>query len=1042
MLALIYFALAACVGDFLCRRFYQFESVAHRCAAAILVGLLVSSWFTYLVGLAFFWTSRPLLWANLLFFVAAITVLSWPKWKGRIVKRTSGEANPKRSNLYLPRPRGSSIADWLLIAGYVVLVSWMMFASFNTKAGKLQIANPEYSDFGPNTALMQSFAVGHNFPTEYPHFSGDRIRYHFLFYFQAGNLEFLGLDPAWSLNLLSITTLVAMLVIVMTLGEVLFNSRAVGRLGSLLFFFFGSLSYVPFLRKQTSVRGAIQAITHVREYLPTIFPYRGEAWGTWSQVTYLNQRHFASAIGILLLVLVFLVIRYRAVVAKRAKVHRFRTHLVNLIRLFAGRGRPDSIHAHRAQELETACPQAVPFREMRSGEPIAPEPNALPETAPNTMPDDATRQKDFSKSTEAASVTLATQPDQLAVLPREPFLATLPPFIFSGVLLGLLPMFNSAVFLAAAAVLGVLFLLFSLRGQMLVLALTAGAVALPQMLYLSTGSGRAHMPKLLHWGYTIDHPTVANVAKYLGFTFGFKWLLIALALALAISLQRRFFLAAFSLLLVAFSFQFTIEVLANQKFIHIWVIIANLFVAFALWRLWHVSLAGTTLPGKFSAIVGTLLIIPGGMIDFFPIHNTGWSEVTYKNDALIDWLNKNTTPREIFLTDRFVNHPLLMAGRRVFYGWPYYSWGAGYDASKRDRLYIDLFENRDPWKVYRLLKENNIRYVGFDGAVRQASFIKRPNEQLYATYFPKVFEDKQNKYNSLIIYKIPDTPPANLRSLPEGVSNMFDGGRGSDRGQFDAPTGIAVDGSRNILVADTNNGRIEKFSPTGTFLSAMGIKGTGYGQLGAPNGIAIDRAGNLYVADASRHVVEKLASDGSVIAEWKGPAPGFYGPRRIAIGPDESVYVLDQGRTRIVKFGSDGQVLTTWGSKGNGDGQFDDPTSVAVDTTNNKVYVADPRNRRIQVFDADGKFLTKWSIPEWGRPYGFEDLTLDPKTGRLYASSANMDSVLMFDLNGNRIRSLMPKPPERLDGPSALALANGKLYVLNMIGNRVTAIDL
>ena len=40
MLALIYFALAVCVGDFFCRRFYQFESVAHRCAAAILVGLL------------------------------------------------------------------------------------------------------------------------------------------------------------------------------------------------------------------------------------------------------------------------------------------------------------------------------------------------------------------------------------------------------------------------------------------------------------------------------------------------------------------------------------------------------------------------------------------------------------------------------------------------------------------------------------------------------------------------------------------------------------------------------------------------------------------------------------------------------------------------------------------------------------------------------------------------------------------------------------------------------------------------------------------
>src|SRR6266550_4204902 len=170
MLALIYFALAICVGDFLCRRFYQFLSVAHRCAAALLVGLLISSWFTYL---------------------AVLAVLSWPKWKHRIVKAAPDAAHSSQTaETYAPRPNGSGIADWLVIAGYVVLVSWMMFASFNSGGGKLKISNPEYSDFGPNTALMQSFAVGHNFPTEYPHFSGDRIRYHFLFYFQAGNLEF------------------------------------------------------------------------------------------------------------------------------------------------------------------------------------------------------------------------------------------------------------------------------------------------------------------------------------------------------------------------------------------------------------------------------------------------------------------------------------------------------------------------------------------------------------------------------------------------------------------------------------------------------------------------------------------------------------------------------------------------------------------------------------------------------------------------------------------------------------------------------------
>ena len=56
-------------------------------------------------------------------------------------------------------------------------------------------------------------------------------------------------------------------------------------------------------------------------------------------------------------------------------------------------------------------------------------------------------------------------------------------FIFSGVLLGLLPMWNSAVFIAAAAVFGLLFILFPLRLQMLALAVTAGLIALPQMLY-------------------------------------------------------------------------------------------------------------------------------------------------------------------------------------------------------------------------------------------------------------------------------------------------------------------------------------------------------------------------------------------------------------------------------------------------------------------------------------------------------------------------------------------------------------------------------
>ena len=269
---------------------------------------------------------------------------------------------------------------------------------------------------------------------------------------------------------------------------------------------------------------------------------------------------------------------------------------------------------------------------------------------------------------------------------------------------------------------------------------------------------------------------------------------------------------------------------------------------------------------------------------------------------------------------------------------------------------------------------------------------------------------------------------------------MFEGGRGTDEGQFDSPTGMCVDGNGNILVADTGNSRIEKFSPTGTFLSIIGAKGSGHGQLADPNGIAIDRSGNIYVAEIdSKHRVQKLGPDGTFVAEW---APGLYGPRRIAIGPDDSIYVVDSGRNRIVKFSPDGQVLTTWGSEGSGDGQFKGFSSVAVDPTTNKVYVADSLNKRIQIFDSTGKFLTKWPVPEWGQPLGFEDLAIDPEKGRLYASSAHTNIILVFDLQGNRIGTLTPKPPDKLEGPSALALSNRKLYVLNMAGNRVSVIEL
>src|SRR6266516_305102 len=198
MLALIYLALAIALGDLLCRRFYRFISLPHRWAAAILVGILLSTWFTYLAGLAFAHTADPLLWADLLFFLVAPGAIFWLSRKAPKV------------DMIAPRAPGSSRWDWITLGALFAAVCVLLMGTlYVNKQGRLRFSGMAASYFAPQFAIAQRFAFGHNTPTEYPHYAGQPTP-QFLFYFQAGNLEFLGLNLAWSVDVLSALVLTSM----------------------------------------------------------------------------------------------------------------------------------------------------------------------------------------------------------------------------------------------------------------------------------------------------------------------------------------------------------------------------------------------------------------------------------------------------------------------------------------------------------------------------------------------------------------------------------------------------------------------------------------------------------------------------------------------------------------------------------------------------------------------------------------------------------------------------------------------------------------
>lgn len=699
--------------------------------AWIYTGLIPMTWLVYILSYAMRLSENGMLYANIvvmaLFFVSGVVMY--------IVRKVQGE-------LRLPglRAMAFSKGEVFFLVFVLYLSLRLFFTTFRIEGDTLYVGLSVFSDFSPHLGMIRSFSGGTNFPTSYSHFAGEDIKYHFMFQFLVGNLEFLGMRLDFAFNIPSLLGMVSTFLLLYVFAVKLTGKRPVGYLAGIFFAFRSSFGVFRYLAERPRGKGVWEAFTERSEFIGYT---PNEDWGLWNLNVYCNQRHLAFSLGVLLLVLI-LFTPYLYAMGKR-------------MRLEWGRVKK----ARAGQEKRSLLLR----REKTYGEQkesvVDDENNGVEggEDADDHLMTKMALAAAAKKDAALGGKKLVTEADDTPEIPlrvgfflrrnlfaakgweiENPLMA-----VFAGILLGALAFFNGAVTIAALLVLFIMAAVSDHRLDFLVTALIAGALAILQSAAFIDGNA---VTTSFYYGFIAENRTVFGVIDYI-FRLTGPVLFVVMAAFILVDAEKRIMTAAFAApFLFAFHISLTTDVTVNHKYIMISLMLFGILSACVIVKLWEQR--------KFlvrAAAVGIVVMLCAtGFFEYLVVLNRNQKQNNLAfntHDSVTAWIRENATAQDIFLTSNYALNNVVLGGAMLYNGWQYFGWSAGYDTAYRDEQVRCMYEAENTEELAWLLQENNIRYIIVDHDNRMSADYE-VREDVISSAYEAVFSQDEGDWKFTI----------------------------------------------------------------------------------------------------------------------------------------------------------------------------------------------------------------------------------------------------------------------------------------------------